>query len=122
MKIILVLVGGALGSLARYGVAVLSTKTYGSVFPVGTLYVNLTGCFLIGLVFGLGELRGISPQFRLFFVTGFIGAYTTFSTYSLETINNANNGMANLALVNIAVNNIGGLALVKVGLFLAKFI
>jgi len=47
---------------------------------------------------------------------------TTFSTYSLETINNANNGMTNLALANIAINNIGGLALVKVGLFLAKFI
>ena len=100
----------------------LSTKTYGSVFPVGTLCVNLVGCFLIGVVFGLGELRGISPQFRLFFMTGFLGALTTFSTYSLETINNANNGMTNLALANIAVNNIGGLALVKVGLLLARIV
>lgn len=122
MKIVLVLAGGALGALARYGVTTLSTKTYGSVFPVGTLCVNLVGCFLIGVVFGLGELRGISPQFRLFFMTGFLGALTTFSTYSLETINNANNGMTNLALANIAVNNIGGLALVKVGLLLARIV
>lgn len=122
MKIALVLLGGALGALARYGVTTLSTKMYGSIFPVGTLYVNMIGCFLIGVVFGLGELRGISPQFRLFFMTGFLGALTTFSTYSLETVNNANNGMASLALANIAVNNIGGLALVKVGLLFAKFI
>lgn len=122
MQIVLVLLGGALGALARYGVTILSTKTYGSVFPVGTLYVNLIGCFMIGLVFGLGELRGISPQFRLFFLTGFLGALTTFSTYSLETINNANNGMSNLALVNIAANNIGGLALVKAGLLLARLV
>lgn len=122
MKIVLVLAGGALGALARYGVATLSTKTYGSLFPVGTLYVNLVGCLLIGVVFGLGELRGISPHFRLFFMTGFLGAFTTFSTYSLETVNNANSGMTNLALANIAVNNIGGLALVKAGLFLARFI
>jgi len=84
--------------------------------------VNLAGCLLIGIVFGLGELRGISPQFRLFFITGFLGALTTFSTFSLETVNNANNGMTTLALANIAVNNIGGLALVKAGLFLAKLI
>ena len=122
MKIALVLLGGALGALARYGVTTLSTKIYGAVFPVGTLYVNLVGCFLIGVAFGLGELRGISPQFRLFFVTGFLGALTTFSTYSLETVNNANSGMTNLALVNIAANNIGGLALVKFGLYMAKVI
>ena len=106
----------------RYAISALSAKTYGSAFPVGTLYVNLIGCFLIGLVFGLGEVRGISPQFRLFFITGFIGALTTFSTYSLETINSAASGATTLALINIAANNIGGLALVKAGLSLARFI
>lgn len=89
---------------------------------MGTLYVNLAGCFLIGLVFGLGEVRGISPQFRLFFITGFLGALTTFSTYSLETVTNAGNGMAGVALLNIAVNNIGGLALVQAGLLLSRII
>lgn len=122
MKIVFVMLGGALGALARYGVTTFSTKTFGSIFPVGTLSVNLIGCLLIGVIFGLGELRGISPQFRLFFMTGFLGALTTFSTYSLETINNANNGMTSLAVANIALNNIGGLALVRIGLFLARFI
>jgi len=116
------LLGGAIGALTRYGVTILSTKTYGTGFPVGTLIVNLVGCLLIGLAFGLGEYKGISPTFRLFFITGFLGALTTFSSYSLETINNASNGSVNLALVNIAVNNIGGLILVKVGLALSRFI
>jgi len=122
LKILLVLMGGALGALARYGVAALSARAYGAGFPVGTLCVNLAGCLMIGVVFGLGELRGISPHFRLFFITGFLGALTTFSAFGLETVNNANNGMTNLALANIALNNIGGLALVKVGLFLARLI
>lgn len=122
MRILLLLTGGALGALARYGITILSAKTYGTGFPAGTLYVNLIGCFLVGLAFGLGEHRGLNPTFRLFFITGFLGALTTFSTYSLETVNHAGSGSFNMALVNIAVNNIGGLILVKVGLTLSRFI
>ena len=122
MKLLLLVIGGALGAVTRYEVSTLCARTHGSAFPMGTLYVNLAGCFLIGLVFGLGEVRGISPQFRLFFITGFLGALTTFSTYSLETVTNAGNGMAGDALLNIAVNNIGGLALVQAGLLLSRII
>jgi len=122
VKLLLLVIGGALGAVTRYEVSTLCARTHGSAFPMGTLYVNLAGCFLIGLVFGLGEVRGISPQFRLFFITGFLGALTTFSTYSLETVTNAGNGMAGVALLNIAVNNIGGLALVQAGLLLSRII
>lgn len=122
MKVLLVLLGGALGALVRYGVTTLSAKAHNTAFPMGTLYVNLAGCFLIGLVFGLGELKGVNPQFRLFFVTGFLGALTTFSTYSLETVCHGNSGLTNMALANIAVNNIGGIALVRVGLIVSKLI
>jgi len=122
VKIILLLIGGAIGALARYGVSMWSAKTYGGGFPVGTLYVNLVGCLLIGLVFGLGEYRGISPAFRIFFITGFLGALTTFSTYGLETIKSASDRSFDLALLNIAANNIGGLLLVKVGLVVSRFI
>jgi CrcB protein len=122
VKIFLLLLGGAIGSLARYLVTIFSVKTYGTGFPVGTLFVNLVGCFLIGLVFGLGEYKGISPTFRIFFITGFLGALTTFSTYSLETVNNAGSGSFDLALMNIAANNIGGLILVKVGLAVSRFV
>lgn len=89
---------------------------------MGTLYVNLAGCLLIGLAFGLGEYKGLSPDFKLFFITGFLGALTTFSSYGLETVNHVNKGAFDLALVNIAVNNIGGLILVKAGLTLSRFI
>jgi CrcB protein len=120
MKIFLLILGGALGALTRYGVTALSAKTHGTSFPVGTLYVNLAGCLLIGLVFGLGEYKGLSPDFKLFFITGFLGALTTFSSYGLETVNHVNKGSFDLALANIAVNNIGGLILVKVGLMLSR--
>lgn len=116
------MLGGALGALARYSTATLCAKVYGSSFPFGTLFVNLAGCFLIGIVFGIGEVRGISPHFRLFFITGFLGAFTTFSAFGLETVNNANEGFSNLALISIAANNIGGLILVKIGLLLSRLI
>lgn len=122
MKIVFLLIGGATGALVRYWVSILAAKFLGTSFPVGTLIVNLVGCLLIGLVFGMGEQKGISPAFRLFFITGFLGALTTFSTFGLETVKNADSGMMNVALLNIAVNNIGGLLLVKAGLLLSKFI
>ncbi|MHB1459681.1 MAG: fluoride efflux transporter CrcB [Armatimonadota bacterium] len=120
MKIIMILIGGALGALTRYGVSTTISRLSGSLLPVGTLVVNLVGCFLIGLVFGLGEVRGISPNFRLFFITGFLGALTTFSTFSLETVNAAGNGMNSLALLNIAITNTGCILLVVLGLYVAK--
>lgn len=122
VKAMLVLAGGALGALARYSVTHFTAKTHHSVFPFGTLYVNLFGCLLIGLVFGLNEIRGVNSQFRLFFATGFLGAMTTFSAYSLETISHANSGETSLAIANIAINNIGGLLCVKLGSMLARFI
>jgi len=122
VKILLLILGGALGALTRYGVTVFSVKTHGTGFPAGTLYVNLVGCLLIGLVFGLGEYRGLNPDFRLFFITGFLGALTTFSSYGLETVAKANSGAFDMALVNIAANNIGGLILVKVGLMLSRMV
>lgn len=117
MKLAYILIGGALGAVVRYGVSIWSAGNHGTGFPFGTLIVNLIGCFLIGLVFGLGETRGINPSFRIFFITGFLGALTTFSSYALETINGTDMRMA---LANIAANNIGGLMLVKVGLMLAR--
>ena len=89
MKILLVLLGGSLGALSRYGVSLLAVKLFGVKFPWGTLIVNLSGCFLIGLAFAWGE-RGfgiMNPSVRLFFMTGYLGALTTFSTFGLETSN-----------------------------------
>ncbi|HQI28892.1 MAG TPA: fluoride efflux transporter CrcB [Sedimentisphaerales bacterium] len=113
--------GGCLGAVSRYGVNLLAARLWGSGFPWGTLIVNMVGCFLIGLVFGLAErMAWLTPSVRLFFVTGFLGALTTFSSFAVETVNIANAGFRSLAGINFVANNAGGLVLVLVGLWLAK--
>lgn len=76
MKILLVLIGGGIGSLSRYAVSLLAAQLFGTKFPWGTLIVNLSGCFLIGLSFALADrgLNIMTPSIRLFFMTGFLGA------------------------------------------------
>ncbi len=122
-KILYVTAGGGLGALSRYGITLLSVKLFSDRFPFGTLAVNLVGCFLIGFVFALAaEKNIISPSFRLFFVTGFLGALTTFSTYGIESINFARSGMITTSLLNIAANNIGGFILILIGLWIGRTI
>ncbi|HAY21803.1 MAG TPA: fluoride efflux transporter CrcB [Desulfobacterales bacterium] len=122
MKILLVMVGGSLGALSRYGVSLLAVKLFGVRFPWGTLLVNLLGCFLIGLAFALAE-RGLSimnPSVRLFFVTGYLGALTTFSTFGLETVNAMLERRYLVTLANILSNNVVGSALVFLGIVMGR--
>jgi CrcB protein len=120
-KLMLVMVGGALGAASRYGVSLYSVKTWGTSFPWGTLAVNLAGCFLIGLIFSLSErMRVLTPEVRLFLVTGYLGALTTFSTFSLETVNAGRAGLMLQPLVNILINNVGGISLTFVGMWLGR--
>jgi CrcB protein len=120
-KFVLVAVGGSLGALSRYGITLFSVRIFGDKFPAGTLLVNLGGCLLIGLSFALGVERDVMPpSARLFFVTGFLGALTTFSTYGIESVNFFRNGMLDATILNIAANNIGGLCMVLVGLWLGR--
>ncbi|MDX9788469.1 MAG: fluoride efflux transporter CrcB [Desulfobacterales bacterium] len=115
----LVMLGGSFGAASRYGVSLLTVKLWGSGFPWGTLLVNLAGCFLIGLLFALSDrVRFLSPDMRLLLITGYLGALTTFSSFSLETINAGRAGMALLPLGNILINNIGGLTLTFCGMWL----
>ncbi len=121
-NVFLVMLGGSLGALSRYGASLLAVKLFGSRFPWGTLAVNLVGCFFIGLAFALAE-RGsglMNPSMRLFFVTGYLGGLTTFSTFALETTN-ALGGQDNLsAFLSVAANNLLGVALVLLGMWMAK--
>jgi fluoride exporter len=121
MKLIWIMAGGSIGALLRYGTTLLCTRFFGTVFPVGTLVVNLSGCLLIGVVMGLAE-RGsfVTPAFRLFFVTGFLGALTTFSTYAWESMSAFRGESIGTALLNIMINNIAGFGLVLAGLWLVK--
>ena len=81
--------GGALGSMSRYGVSRAFTFWFGETFPWGTLVCNVTGSFAIGLLAGLSDPNGrllIAPDMRQFLMVGFCGGYTTFSSFSLQTL------------------------------------
>jgi CrcB protein len=122
IKALLVLIGGGLGALSRYGVGLLAVRLFGASFPWGTLIVNLSGCFLIGLSFALAErgLNIMNPMARLFFVTGYLGGLTTFSSYAMETANSLRLATNMVAIVNFLSNNFIGGILVFVGLWVGR--
>lgn len=112
--------GGALGTFFRYLISGLPYKYTDTVFPWGTLLVNASGAFIIGLLWGAFEERGISPQIRTFVFIGFLGGFTTFSTFALESMNLFREGAFKLAFLNILANNFLCIVLVFGGFFLAK--
>jgi CrcB protein len=118
---LLVFLGGGLGSVLRYSLSLLCVRYWGTAFPYGTLLVNLTGCFIIGLCFTLSsETTLISPSTRLFIMTGMLGGLTTFSSYSLESMNLALQGDWFYAAANLLLNNVGGLLLALLGIWLGR--
>ncbi len=85
-RIILLCIAGAAGTLCRYGLAGLTHRITGASFPWGTLAVNVTGCFAAGLLWTVFEHRWtVSPETRIVVMIGFMGAFTTFSTYTLDS-------------------------------------
>ena len=106
--------GGAVGATARYMVSGWVYARFGDGFPTGTLAVNLIGCFFIGLVMEMTETRFLlPPAVKLFVTVGLLGGFTTFSTYSFETLALLRDGAPGLALLNGA----GSLALGLVGVW-----
>lgn len=94
MGTLLIFIGAGLGGISRYWLSYAIYQLLGRSFPFGTLIVNVSGCFLVGLLFILSVDRfgHIGPQFRSLLLIGFLGGYTTFSTFSLETVNLFENG------------------------------
>ncbi len=121
-KLGLIAGGGALGALLRYAVSGLALRLIGTGFPWGTLCANLLGCFLIGLLWVLADRAALSPEASLFLLTGLVGAFTTFSTYSLESINLLRDGEVLRGLLNIAVSNGLGLLAVLAGFACAQWL
>ena len=112
MNLLLVLIGGGLGSLARYGVGVASLRL-GSDFPYGTMAINIVGSILMGLFIGWFAMRDGGQALRLFVATGLLGGFTTFSSYSLEAVLLLERG----ALGQAAAYIVGSVALGLAGLF-----
>lgn len=108
-------IGGAAGAIARYALSEVVKHTTGAGFPWGTLCVNLLGCFLIGMAVHLVTLPAVPFGLDYMIVIGFLGAFTTFSTFSLENINMLHDGEFTRAGLYILVSNVAGIALAFVG-------
>ncbi|STX50547.1 camphor resistance [Legionella busanensis] len=123
ISIIIVALGGALGALARFGSVTLVQELLGLRFPFGTLMVNSIGSFLAGFIMIIIlERFAASDLWRLFLVVGFLGAYTTFSSFSWETWALFESGSSLLAWANILLNNIFSLSLAFLGVHIGRWV
>ena len=109
MAVPLVAIGGALGRVARYLVSGWIADRLGVAFPYGTLVINLTASFVVGFFLAFAQDRaGLSPYWRLFIAVGFIGGYSTFSTYEYESIRLLQDGEMLLAAIYLVGSMAGG--------------
>ncbi len=117
MRIFLLVVFGAAGTLARYSLQGLVQHRAGTTFPAGTLTVNLLGCFLLGGVaqYGFQHLT-IPPEWRIAITVGFFGAFTTFSSFSYETVQLLEDGEWSRAALYLGLSLVGGLLLMMFGM------
>ena len=113
--------GSFIGGVLRYAVSLMFAKQIPSAFPYGTFIVNIAGCFLIGLVFALSEKGDVlSPEWRIFLTTGFCGGFTTFSTFSFESIRLLQDGEFLYVAMNLIGSVIVGLAATYAGILIAR--
>lgn len=122
-KYALIALAGAAGTLARYGLSGLVQRLGGIAFPWGTWTVNLVGCFAFGVIWSLAEDRVlISGETRFIVLTGFMGAFTTFSTFAFETAEMLHEGSWLLAAGNVLGQNLLGIAGVLLGLAVSRLL
>ena len=113
-ELLCVLVGGALGAAIRYLVTEQTVRWFGDHFPYGTLLVNVTGCLILGGLFGWG-MDHMSPGIQKLVITGLLGSLTTFSTFGLETYAPLEKGQWMVSMMNVVANLVLGLTAVWLG-------
>ena len=121
-KLVLIALGGAGGTIARYAVSGWAQRlTGGAVVPVGTLTVNVAGCLLIGVLgFALSGAVLVREEYRVALLVGVLGGFTTFSSFGYETLSLLNDGQVGRAAANVLLNNGAGLVAVWLGYRLAE--
>ena len=103
-NILLVAFGGSIGAVLRYLISIFMIPVFGSSFPFGTLLVNVLGSFLMGVIYALGQMSHISPELKALIGIGLLGALTTFSTFSNETLLLMQEGDWLKAILNVVLN------------------
>lgn len=123
MKILLAIgTGSFIGGVSRYLLSQFIQTKFLSTFPFGTLIINIIGCFLIGLVFGLSDRGNLTQEWRLFLATGLLGGFTTFSAFSIETISMLRDGQLWHASAYIVLSVVVGLIATLIGITIFKII
>ncbi|MCT7942880.1 MULTISPECIES: fluoride efflux transporter CrcB [Shewanella] len=103
-NILFVALGGSIGAVLRYLISIFMIQVFGSSFPFGTLLVNVLGSFLMGIVYALGQLSHLSPEVKSLVAVGLLGALTTFSTFSNETLLLMQEGLWFKSMLNVLLN------------------
>jgi fluoride exporter len=121
--VILIFIGGGLGSAVRFAIGKWIDSLHDYHFPYGTLMANVLACTILGAVIGLADYKQvISPQARLFWAVGFCGGFSTFSTFSAETISLIQNGLHLSGLLYVVVSIILCITTTFLGMYVVKFI
>lgn len=121
MHFLWICLGGGIGTGARYLIGAWAIDRLGTSFPYGTIIVNFTGCFLMAaLVHAVAVTSALSPEWRAALTVGFLGGFTTYSSFNQETVQLLASGSAGLALGNVAVTLFGGFAMAWLGLLAAR--
>jgi len=121
MKLILIVgLGSFIGGVLRYLISMFVKSKFVAAFPVGTFTVNIIGCFLIGIVFGLAMKGAMDDEMRLFLATGILGGFTTFSAFSQETFYLMRHQQTGLAVIYVLASVVVGLMATAAGNFIVQ--